>query len=88
MPTCTHPECTGVHDNNRYRELCPRSIELKRAKDRGYSLKHPDKIYEKGWQRYNNARIRQLQDLLGNDFAATIRNRSYVIRSGSSELNL
>jgi hypothetical protein len=27
---CPHPGCTGIHDNNRYRELCPMSIELKR----------------------------------------------------------
>jgi hypothetical protein len=33
---CPHPECTGVHDNNRYRELCPRSRELKHAKDMRY----------------------------------------------------
>lgn len=33
---CPHPECTGVHDNNRYHELCPRSLDLKRAKDWRY----------------------------------------------------
>lgn len=35
---CSHPECTGVHDNNRYRELCPRSIAGKRARDRRYCM--------------------------------------------------
>ena len=35
---CSHPQCTGIHDNNRYRELCPRSIEGKRARDRRYSM--------------------------------------------------
>jgi hypothetical protein len=33
---CTHPECTGVHDNSRFSELCPRSREAKRIKDRRY----------------------------------------------------
>jgi hypothetical protein len=38
---CPHPECTGVHDNNRYSELCPRSIGLKRAKDLRYYTTYP-----------------------------------------------
>jgi hypothetical protein len=33
---CTHPECTGVHDNNRFSELCPRSRAAKRIKDQRY----------------------------------------------------
>jgi hypothetical protein len=33
---CTHPECTEVHDNNRWAELCPRSRALKRTKDARY----------------------------------------------------
>jgi hypothetical protein len=33
---CPHPQCTGVHDNNRYHDLCPRSLELKRDKDQRY----------------------------------------------------
>lgn len=33
---CDHPDCTGVHDNNRYWELCPRSLDLKREKDERY----------------------------------------------------
>jgi hypothetical protein len=33
---CPHPECTGVHDNNRYSELCPRSRAAKRIKDTRY----------------------------------------------------
>ncbi|HSR86182.1 MAG TPA: hypothetical protein VLM11_18545 [Streptosporangiaceae bacterium] len=33
---CLHPECTGVHDNNRFSELCPRSRALKRIKDQRY----------------------------------------------------
>jgi hypothetical protein len=36
---CPHPACTGVHDNSRYRELCPAALDQKRAKDwRYYSL--------------------------------------------------
>ena len=35
---CSHPDCTGVHDNNRYRELCPRSLEKKRDKDLSYHM--------------------------------------------------
>lgn len=31
---CPHPGCTGVHDNNRYGELCPRSLMGKRQRDR------------------------------------------------------
>jgi hypothetical protein len=30
---CTWPGCTGVHDDNRYAELCPRSRRLKAIKD-------------------------------------------------------
>ncbi len=33
---CTWPGCTGVHDNNRYAELCPRSRRLKEIKDQRY----------------------------------------------------
>ena len=33
---CPHPACTGVHDNNRYRELCPASLDRKRDKDDRY----------------------------------------------------
>lgn len=33
---CTHPDCTGVHDNNRWSELCPRSRAAKRIKDQRY----------------------------------------------------
>jgi hypothetical protein len=33
---CPHPDCTGVHDNNRYSELCPRSLDGKRARDLDY----------------------------------------------------
>jgi hypothetical protein len=33
---CLHPECTGVHDNNRWSELCPRSRAAKRIKDSRY----------------------------------------------------
>ena len=33
---CTWPGCTGVHDNNRYAELCPRSRRLKAIKDERY----------------------------------------------------
>jgi hypothetical protein len=39
MAKCTDPQCTGVHDNNRYSELCPRSLDRKRHKDwRYYSI--------------------------------------------------
>lgn len=76
---CPHPGCTGVHDNNRYVELCPRSIELKRAKDRRYSSEHPDKIYMKGCSRRGEARIRQLEEVLGIEFVTTLRNATYVI---------
>jgi RNA polymerase subunit RPABC4/transcription elongation factor Spt4 len=39
MATCSHPQCTGIHDNNRYSELCPRSLDRKRDKDwRYYSI--------------------------------------------------
>jgi len=34
---CDHPNCTGVHDNNRYQELCPRSLDNKRDRDRRYN---------------------------------------------------
>jgi hypothetical protein len=33
---CPHPECTGVHDNNRFSELCPEALHRKRAKDDRY----------------------------------------------------
>jgi hypothetical protein len=33
---CTWPGCTGVHDNNRYADLCPRSRHLKALKDLRY----------------------------------------------------
>lgn len=33
---CGYPDCTGVHDNNRYSELCPRALSRKRARDRRY----------------------------------------------------
>jgi hypothetical protein len=36
--TCDHPNCTGVHDNNRYHELCPRALDRKRHKDNRYSM--------------------------------------------------
>jgi hypothetical protein len=49
---CTHPECTGVHDNNRYAELCQRSLAAKRIKDRRY-VYNPEVVagrLTKGWQ--------------------------------------
>lgn len=33
---CWHPDCTGVHDNNRYGQLCPRSLDGKRDRDSIY----------------------------------------------------
>jgi hypothetical protein len=33
---CPHPLCTGVHDNNRWSELCPRSRAAKRIRDWRY----------------------------------------------------
>jgi hypothetical protein len=33
---CGYWGCTGVHDNNRYAELCPRSLDRKRARDSTY----------------------------------------------------
>ena len=33
---CTWPGCTGVHDNNRYPDLCPRSLRMKAIKDQRY----------------------------------------------------
>jgi hypothetical protein len=30
---CRHPDCTGVHDNNRYHQLCPAALERKRERD-------------------------------------------------------
>lgn len=38
---CGQPGCTGVHDNNRWRELCPWAIERKREKDRRYYRRNP-----------------------------------------------
>lgn len=38
---CLHPDCTGVHDNNRFSELCPRSRALKAARDRRYAHASP-----------------------------------------------
>ena len=35
---CDHPDCTGVHDNNRYHELCPRSLDGKRVRGSKYSV--------------------------------------------------
>lgn len=34
---CWHPNCTGVHDNNRYHELCEAALARKRARDLRYS---------------------------------------------------
>jgi hypothetical protein len=82
MATCTHPLCAGVHDNNRYAELCPRSIELKRARDRDYSRNHPDKIFEKHQRQASNARRRQLEELFGAEFAAAISSGNCVITRG------
>lgn len=53
--TCPHPACTGVHDNTRFSELCPRSRERKREKDRAWQWRHPDKVYAK------NTRYRDLK---------------------------
>ena len=33
---CGKPECTGVHDNNRYHELCPWAIFRKQDRDNKY----------------------------------------------------
>jgi hypothetical protein len=33
---CGDRDCTGVHDNNRYRELCPRVLAGKRERDDRY----------------------------------------------------
>jgi hypothetical protein len=76
---CLHPDCTGVHDNSRYSELCPRSIELKRARDR-YSWRHPDKIFEEGCKRRDHARIRQLTELLGVEYVEQLLAQPVVVR--------
>ncbi len=34
---CGYQHCTGVHDNNRYHELCEVALSRKRDKDRKYS---------------------------------------------------
>lgn len=53
---CSHPDCTGVHDNNRYHELCPRSLDGKRDRDLRYhaSVKGIIKrirVHAAGWPR-------------------------------------
>jgi hypothetical protein len=45
---CPHPRCTGVHDNNRFSELCPEALDRKRATD--------DRYYASGKGFLNRAR--------------------------------
>jgi hypothetical protein len=47
---CLDSECTGVHDNNRYGELCPRSLRKKRKRDLDYH--HSLKGHQKRWRAY------------------------------------
>ena len=37
VPSCPAPNCTRVHDHNRFRELCPRALDRKQTRDRRYS---------------------------------------------------
>jgi hypothetical protein len=50
---CPDPGCTGVHDNNRYHELCPRSLRGKR--DRDYAWHGTPKGRKKRWRAYISA---------------------------------
>jgi hypothetical protein len=58
---CDHPACTGVHDNNRYHELCPRSRRLKRAKDWRYHYTG------KGYAKRRRAYMAALRQRIGRD---------------------
>jgi hypothetical protein len=53
-----------VHDNNRYAELCPRSIDLKRASDRRYY----------GWHGSGRGRWTRLLRRVGASQAWELRN--------------
>jgi hypothetical protein len=44
---CPHHGCTGVHDNNRFSELCPRSRARKQEKDTDWLQANPDKRFRK-----------------------------------------
>lgn len=81
---CPHPDCTSCHDNNRYSELCPKSLAAKQIKDRSYSLNHPDKIYMKGVGRRADARTRQLEELLGAEFVTGLRNADILLEIANS----
>jgi hypothetical protein len=61
--TCTHPECTGVHDNNRWAELCPRSRTAKRRKDARWQLRHPDKVFLKNQRHQARRRVEALGEI-------------------------
>lgn len=59
---CPHPECTGVHDNNRYNELCRRSLAAKRIKDNRYQSQSDVWLHRGTMQRRRRA-------LANNDLA-------------------
>jgi hypothetical protein len=54
---CDYPGCTGVHDNNRYRELCPRSLRLKRDKDTRYIYQLPVYMHRSDRKLLDNSAI-------------------------------
>jgi hypothetical protein len=69
MATCTHPQCTGVHDNNRYRELCPSSLDRKREKDDRYYSSNNGvlaRLRKTKWARSGSAAYAEIEEFLNS----------------------
>jgi hypothetical protein len=65
---CTWPGCTGVHDNNRYAGLCPRSRRKKAIKDQRYQDQGTVRLrrYLGEMHRRRGAQIESLTSMGGN----------------------
>jgi hypothetical protein len=54
---CVHPECNGIHANNRYRELCPGALVRKRQRDLRYQHSAKGQATRGQWIASNPAKV-------------------------------
>jgi hypothetical protein len=72
MAKCTHPECTGVHNYNRYHELCPRSLDRKRDKDDRYYASSKGtlaRLRKTKWAAYGSAAYAEMEEWINSGSA-------------------
>jgi hypothetical protein len=85
---CTWPGCTGVHDNNRFAELCPRSRRLHALKQQRYEAQSAVYVrrYLLALDRRRGGQIEALADL-GGDVVEHVQLRDATVNGPIRQRN-